>query len=88
MYREYTTIVQTRLACQILESGTIEKVSPTVSLYKNKVGAITQLEEFIHVSDAVIEAGDYIVKTPDGNTVHAKKDEFEGKYKSSGFILR
>ena len=88
MYREYTTIVQTRLACQILDTGTIEEVSPTVSLYKNKVGAITQLEEFIHITGAVIEAGDYIVKTPDGKAVHAKKDEFERKYRSTGFILR
>ena len=88
MYREYTSIVQTRFACKIDEKGEIEPISPGVSLYRNKVGAVTQLEEFVHAEGVEPKPGDYIVKTPDGKVVLAAKDHFEKNYRSTGFILR
>ena len=88
MYREYTTIVKTRLACQIEDKGVIEPVAPGISIYRNKVGAITQLEEFTHAEGVEPRPGDYIVKTPDGKTALAEKEQFEKNYRSSGFVLK
>jgi hypothetical protein len=87
MLREYTSIPQKRLACQIEETGKIEKVKEGVAKYTNKVGAIQELMEFKYSEGQKPEPGDYIVKESKTNVYLVKKDLFERTYRSTGFKL-
>jgi hypothetical protein len=87
MLREYTTIVQTRLACQIEESGKLEKIKAGEYKYTNKQGAITELLEFSCDNKVTPKPGDYIVKLSSTDIYHVEKDVFEKSYRPSGFRL-
>ena len=89
MLREYTSIPQKRLACQIEETGTLEKLSDGVAKYENKVGAITELLEFTYsANQGKPEPGDYIVQLSKEDVYLVKKDVFEASYRSTGFKLK
>lgn len=87
MLREYTTIQQTRLACQIEETGNIEKIKAGEFRYTNKQGAITELMEFSCDAKVTPKTGDYIVKASDDDIYHVKQKVFEKSYRPSGFKL-
>ena len=87
MFREYTSIPQKRLACQIEEGGTLEKISDGLARYTNKVGAIQELIEFQYGTDKPV-VGDYIVKESKKDVYLMKKDLFEKTYKSAGYKLQ
>jgi hypothetical protein len=87
MFREYTSIPQKRLACQIEEEGKVEKIKEGVARYTNKVGAINELIDFKY-GDKKPEVGDYIVKESKTDCYLVKKDLFEKTYRSTGFKLR
>lgn len=88
MLREYQSIPQKRLACQIEEGGKIEKVKEGVAKYTNKVGAIIELMEFKYSADQTPKVGDYIVKQAQDNVYLVNKDDFEKTYRSTGFKLK
>ena len=88
MLREYSSIPQKRLACQIEESGKVEKVSDGIAKYENKVGAVTELLEFKYTEGQKPEVGDYIVFISKEDVYLVKKDLFESSYRSTGFKLR
>jgi len=87
MLREYTTVVQTRLASKIEESGNLEKIKAGEYKYTNKQGAITELLEFSCDTKVTPKPGDYIVKLSDSDIYHVAKEEFEKSYRPSGFRL-
>ena len=87
MFREYQSIPQKRLACQIEEGGTLEKISDGVARYTNKVGAIQELIEFQYGTDKPA-VGDYIVKESKQDVYLVKQELFERTYRSTGFKLR
>lgn len=88
MLKEYTSIPQKRLACQVEEGGTLEKIREGVARYTNKVGAIQELMEFTYSEGQKPEVGDYLVK--EGKTEYKlyKKDKFESSYRGTGFKLK
>ena len=88
MLREYTSIPQSRLACQIEETGKVEKVREGVAKYENKVGSVTELMEFTYSDGQKPEAGDYIVHLSKTDIYLVKKDVFEKSYRSTGFKLK
>ena len=87
MFREYTSIPQKRLACQIEEGGTLEKISDGLARYTNKVRAIQELIEFQY-GDKNPEVGDYIVKEGKQDVYLIKQELFERTYRSTGFKLK
>lgn len=87
MFREYTSIPQKRLACQIEEGGTLEKISDGLARYTNRVGAIQELIEFQY-GDKKPEVGDYIVKEGKQDVYLIKQELFERTYRSTGFKLK
>ena len=87
MFREYTSIPQKRLACQIEEGGTLEKISDGLARYTNRVGAIQELIEFQY-GDKEPEVGDYIVKEGKQDVYLIKQELFERTYRSTGFKLK
>jgi hypothetical protein len=87
MLREYTTVQKTRLACQIEETGNIEKIKAGEFRYTNKQGAITELLEFSCDTKVTPKAGDYIVKISDDDIYHVKQKVFEESYRPAGFKL-
>lgn len=88
MLKEYTSIPQKRLACQIEEGGNLEKIKEGVARYTNKVGAIQELMEFTYSENQKPEVGDYIVQADKRDVYLVKKDLFEKTYRSTGFRLR
>lgn len=88
MLREYMSIPQKRLACQIEETGELTKVREGVGLYQNKVGAITEIMEFTYSDGQKPEVGDYIVKEGKTDVYLIKQELFERTYRSTGFKLK
>lgn len=88
MLREYTSIPQKRLACQIEETGVLTKVDDGIAKYTNKVGAITELMEFSYKEGEKPEVGDYIVQEEKSSYYLSKKERFEADYRGTGFKLR
>ena len=87
MFREYVSIPQKRLACQIEEGSKVEKLRDGVARYTNKVGAIQEIMEFQY-GDKKPEVGDYIVQESKTDVYLVKKESFEKMYRSTGFKLR
>lgn len=87
MLREYQSIPQKRLACQIEEGAKVEKLRAGVARYTNKVGAIQEIMEFQY-GDRKPEVGDYIVQVSKDDVYLVKKELFERTYRSTGFKLR
>lgn len=88
MLREYNSIPRKRLACQIEEGGTLEKIREGVARYTNKVGAIQELMEFTYSENQKPEVGDYIVQVDKKDVYLVKKGTFEKTYRCTGFKLR
>lgn len=87
MFKEYTSIPQKRLACQIEESGKVEKIKEGIARYTNKVGAIQELIDFQY-GDKKPEVGDYIVQESKTDVYLVKKELFDRTYRSTGFKLK
>ena len=88
MLREYNSIPQKRLACQIEEGSKVEKLRDGVARYTNKVGAVQELIDFTYAEGQKPEVGDYLVK--EGKTEYklSKKVQFESSFRGTGFKLR
>ena len=87
MLREYQSIPQKRLACQIEEGSKVEKLRDGVARYTNKVGAIQEIMEFQY-GDKKPEVGDYIVQESKTDVYLVKRELFERTYRSTGFKLK
>ncbi len=88
MLKEYTSIPKKRFACQIEETGELEKIEDGVAKYTNKVGAVTELVEFTYAEGQKPEVGDYLVQEGKNKYYLEKKEEFEEDFRSTGFKLR
>ena len=84
MFREYVSIPQVRLACQISERGEVTQLTKDKYLYTEKVGAISERMEFS--SDAEPTIGDYIV-TMDNDYLLISKVAFEERFRSTTYRI-
>lgn len=89
MYKEYKSIPQTRMACQMQEGGTITKVKAGIYSYKRKgSGGMMELVEFgVNVKQPEPKLGDYIVKLKADDIYLVEKEQFEKTYNPVGFKL-
>ena len=83
MFREYVSIPQVRLACQISDKGSITQVG-AMFLYTEKVGAISERIEFS--SDKAPAIGDYIISEASGYYLMPQED-FEERFKSTTYRI-
>ena len=83
MFREYVSIPQVRLACQISYKGSITRVGSKF-LYTEKVGAISERIEFS--SEVEPDIGDYIVSM-DNDYRLMRKVEFEKRFRSTTYRI-
>ena len=84
MFREYVSIPQVRLACQVTEKGTVTKLDKDKYLYTEKVGAISERMEFSSETEPVI--GDYIV-IKDNDYLLIAKVAFEERFRSTTYRI-
>lgn len=83
MFREYVSIPQVKLACQISDKGSITQVGAKF-LYTEKVGAISERIEFSSEAEPVI--GDYIVLM-DNDYLLIDRVEFEERFRSTTYRI-
>ena len=88
MLKEYASIPKKRLACQIEEGGTLEKISEGTGRYTNKVGAVQELIDFTYAEGQKPEVGDYLVQEGKTDYRLSKKAKFESSYRGTGFKLK
>lgn len=84
MFREYVSIPQVRLACQITERGKVTQLTKDKYLYTEKVGAISERMEFSSETEPSI--GDYIV-TMDNDYLLIAKVAFEERFRSTTYKI-
>ena len=83
MFREYVSIPQVRLACQISDKGSITKAGDKY-LYVEKVGAIS--ERIVFSSEIEPDIGDYIVSMGNDYLLICKV-EFEERFRSTTYRI-
>ena len=83
MFREYVSIPQVRLACQISDKGSTVKAGDKY-LYVEKVGAISERIVFSSEVEPVI--GDYIVAM-DNDYLLIAKVAFEERFRSTTYRI-
>ena len=84
MFREYVSIPQVRLACQIVEKGIVTQLTKDKYLYTEKVGAISERMEFSSETEPAI--GDYIVIKNNDYLLIAKV-AFEERFRSTTYRI-
>lgn len=89
MYKEYKSIPQVRMACEMKEDGKLTKVKAGIFKYERKgAGGMTELVEFgVNAKQGTPKLGDYIVKLNDDDIYHVEKEQFEKTYNPVGFTL-